>query len=321
MRFLNSPMITLLIISIAAAGLLLCLLLLHQVRAVSNVASLKPHRSKDPGVADLLNYAALIDDGVIVGKNGALMAAWEYVGEDNASSTDDMRGVISYRINQACRRLGNGFVWHLDAIRKAVPSYSPRGASRFPDPVTAAIDEERRRFFESQGTLYETRFVLTVSYKLPAAAVRRFSEIMFDDDQAQPDEAQMARQALAQFKREVDALENRLSSVFRLRRLKARSEVTEYGEVVYDDFLAHLQRCITGVDQPVRLPRNPVLLDAVLGGQELLGGTLPRIGRKYVQCVAVENFPTESYPGMLTVLGELPLEALLSCRLIFLDCW
>lgn len=314
-------MITSLIISIAGLGLLLCLLLLRQVLAVSNVVSLKPHRSKDPGVADLLNYAALVDDGVIVGKNGALMAAWEYAGEDNASSTDDLRGVTSYRINQACHRLGNGWCWHLDAVRKAVPAYSPKGASHFPDPVTAAIDEERRRYFEAQGTLYETRFILTVSYKLPAAAVRRFSEIMFDDDQAKPNEAQAAQSALEQFKREVDALENRLSSVFKLRRLRSRKEATEYGEVVYDDFLGHLQRCLTGIDQPVRLPRNPVLLDAVLGAQELRPGTLPRIGRKFIQCVGIEHFPTESFPGMLTVLGELPLEARWSTRFIFLDSW
>ena len=58
------------------------------------------------GLADLLNYAAVVDDGVIVGKNGALMAAWLYQGDDSASSTDEQREIVSYRINQALAGLG-----------------------------------------------------------------------------------------------------------------------------------------------------------------------------------------------------------------------
>jgi type IV secretion system protein VirB4 len=314
-------MLNALIISFTAVALLLCLLLLRQVRAVSRVGRLKAHRSGAPGVADLLNYACVVEDGVIVCKDGSLLAAWEYAGEDNAGATAARREEVSFRINQALHRLGNGWCCHLDAVRKAVPAYSPREASHFPDPVTAAIDEERRRFFESQGTLYETRFIMTVSYKLPPTAVRRFSDLMFDDDLPRPDGAKVARNALEQFKRDVGALENRLSSVFKLRRLRARAEADEYGEAVYDDLLSHLQRCVTGIDQPVRRPRNPALLDAVLGAQELWGGTRPRIGRKFIQCVSIEHFPTESFPGMLTALGELPCEARWSTRFIFMDRW
>ena len=36
----------------------------------------KRWRSQDPGFVDMLNYAAVVDDGVIVCKNGAFMAAW-----------------------------------------------------------------------------------------------------------------------------------------------------------------------------------------------------------------------------------------------------
>jgi hypothetical protein len=32
-------------------------------------------------------------------------------------------------------------------------------------------------------------------------------------------------------------------------------------------------------------------LDAVIGGQELWGGVVPKIGRKFIQVVAIEGFP------------------------------
>jgi type IV secretion system protein VirB4 len=60
-------------------------------------------------------------------------------------------------------------------------------------------------------------------------------------------------------------------------------------------------------------------LDAVIGGQELFGGVVPKIGRKFVQVVAIEGFPLESTPGVLTALGELPVEYRWSSRFIFMD--
>lgn len=81
-------MIESLLIAIAVVGVLLVLFLLSQVRKVNEDLRLKKHQSTEAGLADLLNYAAVVDDGVIVGKNGSFMAAWLYKGSDNASATD-----------------------------------------------------------------------------------------------------------------------------------------------------------------------------------------------------------------------------------------
>jgi len=95
--------------SIAGLGVALLLALYGRIRALDEGLKLKKHRSKDAGLADLLNYAAMVDDGVIVGKNGSFMAAWLYKGNDNASSTDEQREIVSFRINQALAGLGNGW--------------------------------------------------------------------------------------------------------------------------------------------------------------------------------------------------------------------
>jgi type IV secretion system protein TrbE len=314
-------MLPALLVGISGVGMGLCLLLLSQVRAVSRVASLKRHRSGAPGVADLLNYAAVVDDGVIICKNGSLSGAFLFEGKDDASSTGPEREAVSAWVNKAFRDLGSGWMLHVDAIRKPAPGYIPAKCSHFPDRVTRMIDEERRRLFEGQGNVYEGRFVLIVTYQPPAEAIRQVGNLMFDDDCPPPDAGQVAQTTLARFNREVAALETRLSSVFRTQRLGVRREMTEHGEAVYDDFLAHLQRCVTGLDHPIRLPRTPVLLDALIGGQELRGGSLPQIGRQYVQVVAIDGFPSESSPGMLTALGELPVAYRWSTRFIFLDSW
>lgn len=306
--------------AIAGFGALLLLILFSRVRAVDAELKLKKHRSKDAGLADLLNYAAVVDDGVVVCKNGAFMASWLYKGEDNASSTDAQREMVSFRINQALSGLGSGWMVHVDAVRRPSPKYSDRNLSEFPDKISAAIDEERRQLFEGLGTMYEGYFVLTLTWFPPVLAQRKFVELMFDDDAEIVGKKEQTKGLINQFKREITAIENRLSSAVNLSRLRGNKITNEDGKTItHDDFLGWLQFCITGLNHPVTLPSNPMYLDAYLGGQEMWGGVVPKVGRKFVQVVAIEGFPMESYPGVLSALAELPVEYRWSSRFIFMD--
>ncbi len=305
---------------IAALGLVLLLMLMQRVRETDAKRTLTRHRSPDAGLSDLLIYAAMVEDGVIAGKNGSLMAAWIYSGDDQASSTEPQREAVSFRINQALGRLGNGWMVHVDAVRRRAAGYAAPGRSQFPDALTAALDEERRRLFEGLGTMYDGYFVVTLTYLPPLVAQRKFVELMFDDDQPEVSAQDRTTGLVEQFKRECASFESRLSSVFRLQRLCGHAVIQEDGSSLTDDeFLRWIQRCVTGVNQPVCLPSNPMYLDAVIGGQELWTGVIPKMGRQYMQVVAIEGFPLESTPGMLTALGELPIDYRWSSRFIFMD--
>jgi type IV secretion system protein VirB4 len=305
---------------IAGLGILMALILYGGIRNVNAELKLKKYRSKDAGLADLLNYAAMVDDGVIVGKNGSFMASWLYQGDDNASSTDEQREMMSFRINQALSGLGNGWMVHIDAVRRPAPNYTEAGLSHFSDPVSAAIDEERRRLFEGLGTMYEGYFVLTVTYFPPLLSQSKFVELMFDDEAKAPDHKARTRGLINYFNRECVNIESRLSSAVKLSRLRGQKVTNEDGSIVtHDHFLRWLQFCVTGLSHPVILPSNPMYLDAIIGGQELWAGTVPKIGRKFIQAVAIEGFPLESTPGILTALGEQPCEYRWSSRFIFMD--
>ena len=305
---------------IAVLGMLMVLILYSRIHNVNAELKLKKYHSKDAGMADLLNYAAMVDDGVIVGKNGSFMAAWLYQGDDNASSTDEQREMVSFRINQALSGLGNGWMVHIDAVRRPAQNYTEAGLSHFPDAVSAAIDEERRRLFEGLGAMYEGNFVLTVTYFPPLLAQSKFVELMFDDEVKAPDHKARTQGLIDYFKRECVSIESRLSSAVKLSRLRGQKAVNEDGSsVTHDDFLRWLQFCVTGLNHPVMLPSNPMYLDAIIGGQELWAGVVPKIGRKFIQVVAIEGFPLESTPGILTALGELPCEYRWSSRFIFMD--
>lgn len=313
-------MITAITSVIALLGALLMVLLVARIRAVGAERQLKKHRAKDESLADLLVHASMVSDGVVVGKHGAFMAAWLYRGADHAGSDEASMAMVSVRINQALARLGSGWMIHVDAARRAAPGYPGRQYSVFADPVSAAIDEERRRYFAGRGTMFEGFFVLTATWFPPLLAERKFIELMFDDDSVTPGNAARSAALLEQFERECESLQSRLSAAFTLQRLRATAVVTEEGATIHhDEFLRWLQFCVTGLNHPVVLPRNPSYLDALIGGQEFWTGVIPRIGRHFVQVVAIEGFPLESVPGILSVLAELPGEYRWSNRFIFMD--
>jgi hypothetical protein len=88
---------------IAGCGILLVVMLAVLIAKVNHERTLSTHRSTQASVADLLNYAAEVDDGIIVGKDGAFMAAWLYTGDDKDSSTEQERESISARLTKPYR--------------------------------------------------------------------------------------------------------------------------------------------------------------------------------------------------------------------------
>lgn len=306
--------------TMSVTGIILVSLLFDLIAKTQAKLKLKQHRSVDDGLADLLNYSAVVDDGVIVCKNGSFMAAWTYRGNDNASSTPEERNDVSSRINQALATLGSGWMIHVDAIRRQSSGYPAKEASHFGDYVTEAIDQERRNLFESLSTMYEGQFIITATYLPPIRAERKFVEMMFDDDDETPNDTVGTYNLIAYFKQQCESIESRLSLALKPTRLRSKQITTESGQsLTHDDFLSFIQFCITGIEQPIVLPNNPIYLDALIGGQEMWKGVIPRVGRKYIQIVTIDGLPLESSPGILSALAEIPAEYRWSSRFIFMD--
>jgi type IV secretion system protein VirB4 len=63
------------------------------------MTALRAFRHAGPSFADLVPYAALVANGVILLKDGSLMAGWYFAGPDSESSTDAERNEVSRQIN------------------------------------------------------------------------------------------------------------------------------------------------------------------------------------------------------------------------------
>ena len=109
------------------------------------LARQREHARVPDGLADLLGWGFLVDEGVVALKDGGLLAAFRYRGPDLGSATGPELAALTEQLNDALLPFGDGWMFHVDAIREPAPPYA---ASRFPDPVTAWIDAERRQAYD-----------------------------------------------------------------------------------------------------------------------------------------------------------------------------
>ncbi|HVR08619.1 MAG TPA: hypothetical protein VMW75_11275, partial [Thermoanaerobaculia bacterium] len=247
-------------------------------------------------------WAYLVDEGVVLGKDGSLLAGWSYRGPDTSAATAEDLEALSSHVSQALLPFGNGWMVHWNAVRHAAPGYAPAGA--FPDPVTALIDEERRRTYEATAAHFETDTFVTLSWLPPPDLYSRLARYFV---QGETRGVKSWEEVLAAFLRGAGELERRLSAVLRPRRLGS------------DELLTLLHTCLTGLDHAVRAPVAGCELDSFLADQEAVGGWRPRIGGMAIRAVAIQGFPAASWLGMLDRLNSLPFAVRLSHRVIPLD--
>jgi type IV secretion system protein VirB4 len=280
------------------------------------VLSLTEYRTKEESLADRLNYAGMIDDGVMLLKDGALLAGWYFRGPDLASSTVEELAAVSARLNAALK-LGSGWMMHVDEIRREAPGYP--GRSFFPDRTTRVIDDERRAQFMAEGAHYESVFAVTLTYLPPTETEGKLTRMMFDGEDRST-RGNVGDKFLRQFKDVAAEFEDLVGSVWAMQRMRTHEEVDEFQRVHHpDDLLEYLHYCVTGENHRINLPPWGMYLDTLIGNVDFYGGVAPRVGGRHMRVVALDGFPQESYPGMLAQLDDLAIEYRWNTRFIFLD--
>lgn len=279
---------------------------------------LKRFRAPGPSFADLVPYAGLVDDGVILLKDGSLMAGWYFAGPDSESATDLERNELARQINSILARLGTGWMIQVEAVRVPTVEYPHDSDCYFPDCVTRAIDAERRAHFERNEGHFESRHALIFTYRPPEVRKATLSKYIYSDDGSR--KKSYADTALDLFSNAVREIEQYMATCLSIQRMKTHTTLERGGTRVarYDDLLQFIRFCITGENHPVRLPDVPMYLDWITTA-ELEHGLTPKIEGRFLGVVAIDGLPAESWPGILNTLDLMRLTYRWSSRFIFLD--
>ncbi|MDF1600301.1 conjugal transfer protein TrbE [Mesorhizobium sp. YIM 152430] len=282
------------------------------------MVALKRFRHSGPSFSDLLPYAALVDNGTLLLKDGSLMAGWYFAGPDSESSTDFERNEVSRQINAILARLGSGWMIQVEAVRVPATAYPTRENCHFPDKVSALIDEERRKRFEAADGHYESQHAIILTYREPEKRKSGLVKYVYSDDESRA--TTFADRALDHFRRSIREFEQYMANVVSIRRMVTQETEERGGTRIakYDDLLQFARFCIVGENHPVRLPDIPMYLDFVVTA-EFHHGLSPLVDNRYLAVVAIDGFPAESWPGILNSLDLMPLTYRWSSRFVFLD--
>jgi type IV secretion system protein VirB4 len=264
--------------------------------------NLAEYRRRSQCLADFLPWAALVETGVVLNKDGSFQRTARFRGPDLDSATPAELVAITGRLNNALRRLGSGWAIFIEAQREAANLY-PK--SVFPDAASALVDAERRAQFQAEGAHFESRYFLTLVWLPPAEDAARAEAFLYE---GRAHSGADWRGALAGF---VDRSDRVLALI---EGFMPEAEWLDDPET-----LTYLHSCVSTRRQSVRVPETPMHLDAILADEDLAGGLEPRLGASALRTLTILGFPSQTWPGLLDDLNRLAFPYRWATRAICLD--
>jgi type IV secretion/conjugal transfer VirB4 family ATPase len=250
--------------------------------------SLREYRDRAERLADHLPWAALVAPGVVLNKDGSFLRVLAFRGPDLESATEAELVGACARANNALKRFGSGWALFFDAERREALAYPD---SAFPDAASWLVDGERQAAFEAEGSHFESRYHLTLTWLPPADTTDRAGRSLVERPDG--DRERDWRGALESFVAETDRVLDLLSGFMADVRLLDNGET-----------LTFLHGTVSDRRHPVGAPDTPMYLDGILADTPLVGGLEPKLGDLHVRTLTVLGFPSLSRPGILDALNH-----------------
>jgi|SRR6185437_4267258 len=257
------------------------------------------------GLSDLLMYATLIDDGVILQTDGSYLAAFWFQGGDLETSTDSELNVLSAQLNDAFNLLGSGWLFHIDTIRYAADGYTKESDCYYGNELARRIDEERRSLYQSIDKHYENAYAISFTYRPKVDLGNKFGLFLRKSDNS---DAFDYKYYLAQFKSKINEIMGLLSFQLNLAMMDSQA------------LLSYISWCLTGEKVKLQLPlKKGAFLKHYLASCDLVGGENPKLGDKHMCAVTIMGFPSESYPAILDKLNYIDFAYRFNTRFILIN--
>lgn len=264
---------------------------------------LREYRREPKRYGSLLNYDALDEalPWLMYLRDNSLLATMQLRGPDLESAEDHALVTQASQLNQIFRRFGSGWCLMSEARHVEVVDYPE---ASWPEPVSAAVDAERRQFFTQPGQHFVTEAYLTLSWRQPQQKQGRWEQRLYANV---PEGVDPATWAVESFTDEVE----------RTRRMLAGPAATVH-LLAGAALLTYLHSCATFHTHGVRVPEPAVYLNTYLSQDvDYNAGLYPSLGavedpEVWIACVSPQEqhgqpaFPNVTYPGILNVLNTLP---------------
>ncbi|MBP2629459.1 MAG: trbE [Firmicutes bacterium] len=232
---------------------------------------------------DLKNVPA-----IVLNKDGSLQVTWSYRGPDLDSEIRERLAIITMQLNNAFSSLQTGWILYFEAQRSASMSYAKD--TYFPDLVTKAMDDERKRLF-LDSKHFESNYYATAYWMPPNDQEGRMKEIVI--------EGRKRKEASAEDN--IRIFWEKVNKIFNIfQSLNIPSQFLNQ-----DEMLTYLHSIVSDNARPLTMPEHPLLLDHYLYDTPVYGGLEPRMGNQHIRVVAPLAYPSDTIFGLFDRLNRL----------------
>ena len=246
----------------------------------------------DKPFSELLNWYGLVDEGVVLCKDGSLIAGWHLTGIDTEPMDGEAIEARTDLLARSIKDFGNEDAFWIDLARRPLRSYKT-SEKDFDAGVLQIFERERADYFEAEDDNYANRITLCYQWQVP----KKITDI---------------DESLKAFKTRCRLVETRFSSLFDMTRMVKRVDVDDHHEIAFnrDELLGRLASGMTGRFCKINVPRIPVYLDRIFAPEWVHDDPkkLPVMSGRPVAVIAVDGYPSVSTPEMLKLLESLPIE-------------
>ena len=265
--------------------------------------NLAEYRRSNTRLADFLPWAALVDEGIVLNKDGSFQRTAKFRGPDLDSAVPAELVAIAGRLNNALRRLESGWAIFVEAQRHSAGAIRPTPFRTWRPPWSMPSGEHSSK---KPARITSLSYFLTFLYLPPAEGTAKAERLLYEGSNRTVDAD--AREVLRGF---VD----RTSRVLQL----VEGFMPECAWLDDQETLTYLHSTVSTKRHRVRVPEIPMYLDALLADQPLTGGLEPMLGEAHLRVLTVVGFPTATTPGILDDLNRLAFAYRWSTRAIMLD--
>ena len=224
---------------------------------------------------------------IVLNKDGSIQTTFSYRGPDLDSAIKEQLSVITQRLNAAFMSLDTGWVMFFESQR--VPSTDYPTDSYFPDPITKIMDDERKEFFSSGDSHFESDYYATLYWMPPNDHEGRLRSFVIE---GKKQKGLTEDDYLVAFKTVVEAVYKAFFACQIPCEILSADEMVSY---LYSTVSMHRRK--------LKLPKHPLLLDQFLCDSALSGGLEPRLGSKHMRIVTIIGYMDNTIFGIFDNLN------------------
>jgi len=261
---------------------------------------IKEYQDEKNKLSTYIPWIAMIDEGVILNKNGTFQKTLKFRGYDLDSATIYELQNSNGRLNNILARFEGNWTMHIEARRVHSKEYESTEIENF---ALKLIDNERKSKFQS-GTYFESEYYLTLTYLTPVDTEKKLKNFFIEEEKT----AENIDKSLENFKKEFKEIKGLFKDLFLEVQELSKEETYEY-----------LHSCVSIKNHKIIVPEVPMYISNYLCDSDMVGGLKPKLGNKHMRCISLQGFPNFTVPCMFDELNRLGFEYRWVTRFMFLS--